>query len=165
MSSQLSEALDKVLDLEKEVEEARAAARKQAASGASSEVALARAEAAESEASRLRDEVALREAEMRRMEETVRKQAADTEALMKATGSEREALMSSQLSEASSKVLELEKEVEEARALASASDKTGELQEENEKQRHKIAVLEGYIARLQEVQEALDNGGDVTEVL
>ena len=77
-----------------------------------SDVAMARAEAAESEVVRLREEAATRDDEIRRLEEALKKQAADTEALMKTSGSDREAELVSQLSEASNKVGELEKQVE-----------------------------------------------------
>lgn len=71
------------------------------------DVATARAEAAELEASRLRDEIGLQDAEMRRLEEALRRQRNDVADLARASGDERQALLASQLLDASSKVREL----------------------------------------------------------
>ena len=68
LRTQLSTAEDKVLDLEKELGEAKASARKVGTEMASAETAAARAEAAEAEALKLREALAARDGDVRRLD-------------------------------------------------------------------------------------------------
>ena len=101
LSAQVSESSGKVLELEKQVAEGRAALVKQATSAGATDAAAARAEAAESEAGRLREGMAEAQAHIGRLEEALRKQGEDARELASTRDSEREAVLATQVSAAS----------------------------------------------------------------
>ena len=111
LSRQLSESASKADELQAKLQHSEQSVRERERSTAK----------ASQDAAMLRDDVAAKEAEVRQLQDTVAKMRSDAAQAAKMSGSDRETMLSRQLSETATKVDELEGRVREAERAAQAA--------------------------------------------
>ena len=95
----------------------------------------------------LREEVSRKDVEIAQLERSMAKQGEEMKALVSASGSERESMLVSELSEARTKMHELEKQVEQARGAAVKQAKSAAVADVASA---RAEVAEGEASRLRE---------------